>query len=261
MKKPSVLISFDVEEFDIPLEYNHPIAAEEQMEVGNRGLNEILPLLEKYSLPCTMFTTANFADNFPLQIRRMAALHEIASHTYYHSSFEVADLLNSKNRLEELSGQKIYGLRMPRMRPVEMGNVINAGYGYDSSVNPTWIPGRYNSLHLPRTPYTEREMLRMPASVSPIMRIPLFWLGFKNFPYTFFLSLCKRTLRKDGYVCLYFHPWEFTVIENYQLPGFVKRHNGKPLLDRLEKLINDLQPIANFTTIKDYLIEQGKIRA
>ena len=33
----SVLLSFDVEEFDMPLEYNFPISANEQMEVGKRG--------------------------------------------------------------------------------------------------------------------------------------------------------------------------------------------------------------------------------
>lgn len=252
MNKPVILISFDVEEFDIPLEYGCNIAPEEQMEIGNRGLNAVLPLLDKHSVPCTMFTTANFANCFPQQVQRMAQLHEIASHTYYHSKFETADLLASRKRLEEISGQMVTGLRMPRMKEVPMVDVKNAGYLYDSSVNPTWLPGRYNKLHISRTVFKEDGMLRLPASVSP-MRIPLFWLGFKNFPYSFFLHLCKRTLKKDGYLCLYFHPWEFTNIEGYNLPGFVKRHNGVALLTRLEQLIVDLKKVGSFSTVRDFL--------
>jgi len=35
---PTILISFDVEEFDMPLEYNFPISIESQMEIGKKGL-------------------------------------------------------------------------------------------------------------------------------------------------------------------------------------------------------------------------------
>lgn len=38
--------------------------------------------------------------------------HEIASHGFYHSSFETADLRKSKEALEELTGQPVNGFRM-----------------------------------------------------------------------------------------------------------------------------------------------------
>ena len=34
---PKILLSFDVEEFDMPLEYNFNIAIETQMEIGKKG--------------------------------------------------------------------------------------------------------------------------------------------------------------------------------------------------------------------------------
>lgn len=245
--KRQVLLSFDVEEFDMPLEYQFNIPVDEQMRIGIEGLNAITPILE--TVPSTLFTTANFANHYPERISKLALSHEIASHTFYHTAYETADLLKSRLRLEEISGQKITGLRMPRMRPVLMEDVKAAGYTYDSSINPTWLPGRYNNFHLPRTVYTENGIKRIPASVSPGIRIPLFWLSFKNMPYALYLKLCRQTIAKDGYICLYFHPWEFTPIEQFGLPGYTRRWCGPILVERLLQLVKDLSKDADFETM------------
>jgi len=242
-------MSFDVEEFDMPLEYQFDIPVEEQMRVGIEGLDAITPILD--AVPCTLFTTANFANHFPERIKKLAISHEIASHTFYHTAYTTEDLLKSRLRLEEITGQKITGLRMPRMRPVLMQDVLAAGYQYDSSINPTWLPGRYNNFHLPRTMYYEEGITRIPASVSPGIRIPLFWLSFKNMPYAWYLQLCKQTLAKDGYLCLYFHPWEFTFIEQFGLPGYTRRWCGPKLVERLTKLVKDLSKDADFVTMQN----------
>lgn len=252
-----VLLSFDVEEFDMPLEYNFSIGPEEQMRVGKKGLDAIEPVLTDPAIAATLFTTANFAMHYPAAIKQLAAQHEIASHTFYHSDFTNEHLLSSKNKLEEISGKQVTGLRMPRMRKVSMQEVKKAGYGYDSSINPTWLPGRYNNLHLPRTMYTDDGMLRVPASVSPFLRVPLFWLSFKNLPYAVFKMLALQTLKKDGYVCLYFHPWEFTDIESYGLPGFTKRLCGEPLLQKLNRLLYDLKKEADFITMDQFVKQKS----
>lgn len=250
---PTICLSFDVEEFDMPLEYGQQITLQEQMEVGKAGLDVLLPVLNEEAVACTMFTTANFADHYAATIKAMAQVHEIASHTYYHSHFDVKDLLQSRIRLQQISEQAVNGLRMPRMRKVEMTDVKAAGYTYDSSINPTYIPGRYNNLHISRTIYSENEMLRVPASVSPQFRIPLFWLAFKNLPYTVFKHLLQRVLKKDGYACLYFHPWEFINISNYKIPGYAKKDCDKILLEKLQRLIKDFKPVAKFETIEKYV--------
>lgn len=255
--KSFTMLSFDVEEFDMPLEYKQHISPELQMETGRLGLEALIPLWEKYNTPCTLFTTANYAQHFPDTIKELAAKHEIASHTFYHSSFETADLEKSRIALEEISGSPVTGLRMPRMKKVAMQDAANAGYTYDSSINPTLIPGRYNNLHLSRTVYSEEGIIRIPASVSPVFRLPLFWLAFKNYPYSFFLRLCLQTLRRDGYICLYFHPWEFTDLADFKLPGYAKKIDGTRLQQRLERLINDLSGKTQFITMRDF-ISSGK---
>lgn len=256
--KRYVLLSFDVEEFDMPLEYHFPISPEEQMSVGKNGLDAIDPILSDASVTATLFTTANFAMHYPGAIRQLANRHEIASHTFYHSQFEEEHLRSSKIKLEEISGKPVTGLRMPRMRTVAMEAVKNAGYAYDSSINPTWLPGRYNNFHLPRTVYKDQGMTRVPASVSPLVRVPLFWLSFKNLPYAVFKMLAMQTLKRDGYLCLYFHPWEFTDIENYGLPAFTKKLNGAPLLERLHQLVRDLKKEATFVSMDAFIKMKDK---
>ena len=249
---PQILISFDVEEFDMPLEYGFTIPSEKQFEIGFNGLEAITPLLNQTDFAATLFTTANFADHFPSSIKALSDKHEIASHTYHHSFFELEHLQSSRVRLEQITGKPVTGLRMPRMKQVPMEAIKNAGYSYDASMNPTWLPGRYNHLHKPRTCFVEEGMLRIPASVSANVRLPLFWLSFKNFPYRYYLHLCKQALQKDGYLSLYFHPWEFVDVTGYGLPAYTTRYAGQELLDRLHQLLNDLKPHGSFNTMHQF---------
>ena len=255
MDKPVVFLTFDVEEFDLPLEYHQSISVEEQMQTGYNGLQAIQPILNQSFIQSTLFTTANFAQHFPAAIKQLSERHEIASHTFYHSSFKNEDLLLSKQKLEEITGKNVVGLRMPRLRKVDTNEVLKAGYKYDSSINPTYIPGRYNNRNLPKTIYTENNLIRVPTAVTPNFRIPLFWLAFKNAPYFIYKQMALRTLKKYGYLSLYFHPWEFTDISHYQIPSYTKKPCGARLLEKIDKLIFDLKNEAEFVSIKKYLGE------
>ena len=242
-----------MEEFDLPLEYGLDLPLEQQLQLGKKGWDLTRELIDAPDLRCTLFTTARFARYDPQSVKTTALRHEIASHTFNHDSFRTEDLLSSRQTLEEISGTKVTGLRMPRMREVAAEEVIRAGYRYDSSQNPTWIPGRYNNLNLPRTCHTERGLMRIPASVTPVLRIPLFWLSFKNLPYPVYKMLALRTLRKDGYLCLYFHPWEFLDLSSFPIPGYLRKVQGSQLLDRVSRLIRDLKTEGQFVSIQDYL--------
>jgi len=84
---PKILLSFDVEEFDMPLEYGFKISHEQQMQVGKLGLDRLMPTLLDTTIQTTLFTTANFASHYPDEIKQLSHQHEIASHTFYHSSY------------------------------------------------------------------------------------------------------------------------------------------------------------------------------
>lgn len=253
-----VLLSFDLEEFDMPLEYGKSIGFPEQLAVTDAGMAALMPVLEHHAVPATFYTTAHYAQHRPKLVQNLATRHEIASHTFYHSNFQVTHLTTSRQLLQHISGQPVHGLRMPRMRPVVMSDVAAAGYRYDSSINPTFLPGRYNNLHLPRTLYRQEGMLRLPASVSPGWRIPLFWLLFKNIPLKAYLALCKQTLRKDGYLNLYFHPWEFAPLGDWGMPRYTHRADGPALTQRLHQLIGALKQESVFTTTSHFLEDYGQ---
>lgn len=114
-----ILLSFDIEEFDLPFEYGLSLSWEEQIRISSEGCRKILSGLSRHEVKATFFCTARFAENAPELIREISESgHEIASHGYAHSAFEEADLKRSKDILEVLTGQCVGGFRMPRMANV-----------------------------------------------------------------------------------------------------------------------------------------------
>lgn len=252
-----VLLSFDVEEFDVPEEYGQPVPESVQWSVSRQGLEPILELLDWLDIRATFFTTAHFALHHPALIQSIAQRHEIASHGFYHSSFEVADLEKSRQTLEEIAHTPITGFRMARLQKVDDREIEGAGYAYNSSMNPTYLPGRYNNFFQPRTAYYSRQLLNIPVSVTPLLRFPLFWLSFKNLPLPLYQAASLLTLNVDRYLSLYFHPWEFTDISSFALPGYIKRHSGLPMLRRLQRYLTGMKATAEFLTYEEFRRSQS----
>ncbi|QKZ14481.1 polysaccharide deacetylase family protein [Spirosoma sp. KUDC1026] len=256
MGKPSqrILFTVDVEEFDTAVEFGHNIPLDEQVAVSTRGLTLLAERFAAVGTPTTMFTTANYALHEPELIRSLAKTHEIASHGYYHTTFEPEDLLKSRLALEKLLGKPVTGFRRARMGFVDPNDVQQAGYQYNSSLHPTWLPGRYNHWGESRHPFRESGVWQVPASVTPMLRLPLFWLSLKNFPFAYYKQLCRQTLKSDGFLNLYVHPWEFTDLSGYEkIPTYVRRHSKDALLDRVETLLRYLKPRGEFTTMHDFV--------
>ena len=257
--RPKVLLSFDVEEFDLPGEYGKtktPPPMEVQLAVGTRGLTAVLELLDRTGVRATFFTTAVFAEARPEMMRRIAASplrHEIASHGWSHSSFEDRDLLRSRIALEQISGKPVVGFRRARFGAFDRRALHAAGYRYDSSDNPIWLPGRYNNFKKPRTAYRADKVTILPVSASPVIRYPLFWLAFKHTPERFFRFATEWTLREDGYVNLFFHPWEFTSLKEFKIPFIVRRRAGEKMVARLEAYLLWLRQRADFDTLADFV--------
>lgn len=255
-----VLLSFDLEEFDMPLEYKGKIDLETQLSISRQGLQKILRILREHHAKATFFSTVIFAQsNYDLIAKLIKEGHELGSHTWFHSQFSIEDLKSSRQELSRLFNTEITGLRMPRLMDVPNREVLQAGYTYNSSLNPTFLPGRYNKLSVSRTIFEEEGLILVPASVSPY-RIPLFWLSFHNFPQTIYRHLATRALKSDGYLLLYFHPWEFMNIrqEEFKLPTFATKNTGKIMEKRFTEFLNWLQSKnVAFETIHDFL-EQKK---
>src|SRR3989344_1574176 len=150
----NILLTFDVEEFDLPLEYNCNIDREEAYEISFRGMKNLLKILENYGISATFFTVASFANRYKSLMRGIAKKHEIASHGYEHGDdYIILDEKNTYQRikksrevLENVCKTKVFGFRAPTFRFNKYSILGKAGYVYDSSLHPTYIPGRYNNL-------------------------------------------------------------------------------------------------------------------
>jgi hypothetical protein len=256
----TVLLSFDIEEFDIPYEYGNAISLKEQIEVSRQGTEVILNILQESKAKATFFSTVVFASHASELIQRIVRDgHELASHGWFHSTFQDSHLAESKTELERLSGCSVTGFRRARMMPVNMEEIQKAGYLYNSSLNPVYLPGRYNNFFKPRTCFIQHSVMQVPASVTPFIRFPLFWLSFHNMPLALYKAACAYTLSYDSYLNIYFHPWEFTDLTSpgYGLPMFISRNSGAKMIDRFSNLIGWMKKKGySFNTLHEFV--EGK---
>ena len=256
--RPRILLSFDIEEFDLPEEFGSAVPEEEKTAVSAEGAGALLDVLARTGVRATFFTTAFFARKEPELIRRMVELGgEIGSHGMNHTTFEIAHLAASKKILEEISGKIVSGFRTARLAAVPHEEILKAGFLYDSSTNPVWLPGRYNNLCAPLKPHREPcGLWQFPVSALPCCRFPLFWLSFKNLPPGLYKRLAGAALRRTGFFNLYTHPWEYSARSaeaRWRIPGYIVRHAGPEQTARLESLILYLKERGEFTTFQEYL--------
>lgn len=253
-----VLLSFDIEEFDVPREHGVDISLEKGMEVSIEGTSRILDVLKRNHVKATFFCTGNFANNASDIIHRILAEgHEIACHGVDHWHPVETDVVKSKEIVERVSGVTCHGYRQPRMFPVNESDIKRAGYLYNSSLNPAFIPGRYMHLTTPRTWHIKDGVLQIPASVTPLLRFPLFWLSLHNLPERMYFRLAYRVLKHDGYFVTYFHPWEFFELNDhpeFKIPFYIRKNSGKAFVDRLDRLIHRFQSVGvSFCTFTEFI--------
>lgn len=258
-----VTLSFDIEEFDFPLERGKEIDIETQFSVSMEGLDKIITLLDRQEIKATFYVTANFAKQYPDVIVELSAKgHEIASHDYYHSLDSKKYPLKSKLELEKIISKKVFGYRSARLASVSLEELESSGYLYDSSINPTYVPTRYNYLRKPRHVYKEGNMVIYPMSVAYPFRIPLFWISLHVMPLWLYRLLCYSAICKDGHLNLYFHPWEFSnrlIEDEFSIPFYIRSCSGDHFLKKIERLIVWLKKSNNrFLTTIDFLHETNK---
>lgn len=269
--KSKVLLSFDVEEFDLPMEYGGKISLAEGVKMSAVGVEKILDMTRRCGVKATFFVTGNFAEGRPDLVERMVREgHEVGCHGVDHFEPKVTDVEKSREivgkvvekcvkkcaggsdaedgghaggRGRRSGSDMVLGWRQPRMFKIDYGELKRCGFMYDTSVNPAWIPGRYNNFGVARMPYDVSGVTEVPVSVATGLRVPLFWLALHLFPLGVYEWLARRALAETGYLATYFHPWEFNEeIKRYSVvPGYIRKTSGGHMVKRLEKVIMGLK--------------------
>ena len=253
----TVTLGFDVEEFDFPLERGRGIDFGTQLAVSSEGLEFLLDLLARLELRATFYTTANFALHRTDLVRRIViGRRNVHVNTAYRLACHIDDAA-CRDLTEELTGQRIVGYRAPRLAAASSAALAAAGYRYNSSINPTWIPTRYNNLRAPCSVSREEGLTIYPVSVSAPFRVPLFWISLHVMPLPLYKLLCRSALRRDGHLNLYFHPWEFSARLRepaFGVPGYLTHCSGTDLQRKFIRLLEWLKARGcRFLTTREYL--------
>ncbi|MEY2852529.1 MAG: hypothetical protein RL549_1228 [Verrucomicrobiota bacterium] len=252
--KRTILLTWDVEEFDAAADFGAPPLPDGGLSRGVEIWRLWLETSARWKAPGTVFVTARMAEAAPSLLQETQARgYEIASHGWNHQPGADLRLGESRTLLSQMSGREVLGFRSPRLRPVPFAEVAAAGYRYDASSNPAIVPGRYCRSGEKRKPHREGSLWKVPASVLPVVRFPLFWASFHVLPLPLYLAACRLLLAWDGLVTLYFHPWELADLPEKQMPRWIRRRSRQRRIERMEALVRMLGELGEFRTIAGYL--------
>jgi len=260
-----LMLTFDLEELDfksLGIKKN----TKEGLDVSKQGFEKLIRVLKMNDVRATFFTTVRFANSCPDLIKKvLKSGFELALHAYYHehnySKMPPRDALkfisNGKKELEKKFKTNVVGFRAPGMFHPDYSILKKAGFEYDSSFHPIWLPGYYNNFFGPRKIFSKKGVKIVPVSVTPLIRLPFSWLWFRIFPLFYSKCCSLLNLINSDYLNIYFPPWEFVDIKKFKGKKFgyvMYGKTGEKVIKKLDNYIKwckkkDLKDI----TIKEYL--------
>jgi polysaccharide deacetylase family protein (PEP-CTERM system associated) len=189
------------------------------------NVDVVLGWLAEHGVRATFFTLGTVAESQPWIVRRIAdAGHEVASHGYHHRRLNRMDgraardaIVRSRQILQDVSGQAVLGFRAPDFsidgRSLHLLDVVReAGYRYDSSINPTTLHDVYGAAGAPRDPHRLASgLVEFPPATVRVLGLVITVLGggyFRLAP----LWLSRRVLTAaeaaGRSLMTYTHPYE-----------------------------------------------------
>ena len=195
------------------------------------NVHALLDLLAELELEATFFVLGWVARRYPAVVRRIAADgHEVASHTDLHHRLYrlsrdelVQDLHRARAALEDLTGERVLGVRAPTfsISDAVLDTLAECGYWYDSSYFALRGHDRYGRLTMPidgsqSVVEVRPGLLELPMSRLEVGPMSLPWAGggyFRLIPYSLYRRGVARRLRSASWFMFYLHPWELDAAE------------------------------------------------
>ena len=257
-----LLLTFDVEEFDWLIDGVRPLPPADQITITVEGLRLLIPVLQNNRARATFFVTGTFAESRGDLLAELAdSGHEIGVHGLEHgddyASLDPGEatkrLLRAREIVEGASGQTAFGLRTPRLRKCPAAVVRDAGFVYDASPHPTWVPGRYFGLLLSRKPWQVESITMIPISVLPVLRLPVSWQWFQIAGRGLGVAALRPAAVFAPYLHLYFHPWEAIDLSSVGIATPVTRRTGPAFLKAMTAILTRTAGWTETTTVIDFI--------
>lgn len=164
---------------DYELDYGGRARACDTMEnvKGHRALRE---LLDRFEAPLSAFVQTSILSEYEKALPVLQSLAtEVHSHSHTHASegFDSRyELETSLGVLEKTFRQDQYGYRAPfgKLYDGDIDLIQSLGYAFDSSVFPSFRPGKFNHLRASIEPTRwSNGLLELPFGVLPQVRLIL----------------------------------------------------------------------------------------
>ncbi len=243
----ALLLTCDFEEFTLPLDFGKGISEELMLEKSIEGIEAFIELLRRYKIKTTFFITEKITEVYPeLLTHLIAEGHEIGFHGAVnykkgHGWREIAYSLKSiKEAIERKLATKIYGFRNHKLILVPPVILREAGFVYDNTCHPTYVPGRYFNFLKSRSIRYKDGIINVPISVTPVFRLPFSWIWFRNLGLNYMKFCTSWVFLTQEYVNIYFHSWEFAdIMQNlgFRLPFSITHNTGKKMTRLLENYL------------------------
>lgn len=244
--------------FTIDVEPDYASLLSQQMYSGKSDIPKLIDLANKRQLKITAFVTGMMLEQNPDivdQLNSMGA--EIEQHSYSHEvghKPKSEDIELGITTHEKVIGRRPLGYRAPQgvITLDEAMLLQSLGIKFDSSIFPTFFPGRFNRLGFPHSPFTIKgsNLMEIPFAVIPRIRIPL-GLSYIQLIGVRTLKTISRLFGLPELIVFDFHSYEFGKVSSYsQLRMF-----DKLVYYRAQRIYRD--PFFVLEEVVDYLLSKG----
>lgn len=237
------------------------------------GIPYLLHLLDELKIKATFFIAGEVVSEYADIIRDIAEQgHEIASHGFKHtvdystmSKMEIHEQISrSKKILEDKIGVTPIGFRTPQCRTNDdVYDILHElSFKYDSSMAKGFLPTRYSNLGIPSEPFMKNNLLEIPISTMPYLKVPMGLLWINAIGFSTFRLLSER-IKLANMIVLYLHPFDLIEAKSKKDFGFIitKWYNFKQnrVKYTLESLLKYWKGDREFLVLKEVYIEKDKI--
>lgn len=182
----------------------------------------LLDLFCEIDIPCTLFILGKFAHEVPVVLDMVRENgHEIASHGYSHVDLRRLPSSLLEEELEKSGLFATKGFRAPYYGlDKRMIEYLHVHFLYDSSKISVRSGEYVSHIHM----LTE-SLMEIP--ISTIWGLPLTSTGLRYLPRYLLESLVRFILKRDHFLIINVHPWEFAqVSREIDVPPYVTKNTG-----------------------------------
>lgn len=209
------------------------------------GLPILLDLFKKYSVNATFFITGDVLKKEGDYIKKLflKTNHDLALHGYNHIPIKhlsyidtYEEVRTAKHIFNQVFNKNPGGYRTPYLASNKYLQSIlqKEDFVYDSSICPTFFPGRFFNLTSSHNLYGLDGIVELPVSTIPFTKLPL-GLSFYRKQSNIFNKLMKYS---GDTIVFYAHPHEFINIPSSMgVPAFLKIKDPKQNIKIIEKLL------------------------